>query len=75
MTACLKVMPVTRGKGSQKCKKKKSMLEFFTVCVLKTVLFEERFWQTLLQGHGPVIGWSSKHASLHAHGTFQWWCL
>lgn len=29
MIACLKVMPITRGKGSQKCKKKK--LEFFTV--------------------------------------------
>lgn len=30
MIACLKVMPITRGKGSQKCKKKKK-LEFFTV--------------------------------------------
>lgn len=72
MIACLKVMPITRGKGSQKCKKKKVRILH---CVLKTVLFEERFWQTLLQGHGPVIGWSSKHASLRAHGTFQWWCL
>lgn len=24
MIACLKVMPITRGKGSQKCKKKKN---------------------------------------------------
>lgn len=33
MTACLKVMPVTRGKGSQKCKKKKYVRIFHCLCI------------------------------------------
>lgn len=35
MTACLKVMPVTRGKGSQKCKKKKKYVRIFHCLCIK----------------------------------------